>query len=174
MILKKYSGFTIIELLIVVSIVGVLSMIAVPGMGVFIKENRIVAQANSILTSLHNARNETISRAVDVRVEPITAGNDWSGGWLIRIDGNNDGDFSDTEDTAIRYFDAIENANLIVKDKDDAAVNTIVYEPEGDITEDKDVKLTLTPDVCTSGKDYIRTVTVKISGHARVASSSCP
>ncbi len=145
-------------------------MVAIPGMGVFIRENRTVTQANEILSSVNYARNETINRGVSVRVEPITAGTTWTGGWLLRIDGNNDGDYADgdTIDVPIRYFEALESATLT------SSAATFIYESEGNLSGTTDITLTLTPEVCTTGEEYIRTLTIKPSGHARIAKSSCP
>ncbi len=99
---KPANGFTLIELLVTMAIVAILAVAGIPMFGDLVKNNRITAQANSVITALHYARSESINRGVDARVEPVVAGTDWSAGWRVRVDGNNDGDFSDSDDVVTR------------------------------------------------------------------------
>ncbi|HSR62844.1 MAG TPA: GspH/FimT family pseudopilin, partial [Gammaproteobacteria bacterium] len=114
--LNKNKGFTLLELMATVAIVGILVAMGLPALGELVKNNRISTQANSILTSLHQARGEAVNRGVDIRVEPLVAGTDWSSGWRIVVDSN---------DEVLRNFDAVASSSLT------SSVDEIVYQPNG-------------------------------------------
>ncbi|MFT4608241.1 MAG: type IV fimbrial biogenesis protein FimT, partial [Chitinophagales bacterium] len=56
--MKKNSGFTLLELMITVGIIGVVTAIAVPSMGVYIKNDRLTTNINTLVGHLAYARNE--------------------------------------------------------------------------------------------------------------------
>jgi len=152
--INRHQGFTIIELMITVTVVGILAAVALPAFGDLVKNNRLAAQANSITTSLHYARGEAVNRGLSVRIEPLVAGTDWSAGWLVRLDGNNDGDFDDAEDIVLRNFEGLKSSNL------NTDQNQIVYSPNGQAS--VATTLTLLADECT--KEHKRVLNVKLSG----------
>lgn len=151
----RKNGFTLMELLITIAIVAIIAVAGIPMFGDLVKNNRMTAQANSIITAMHSARNESINRGVSVRIEPIVAGSDWSAGWRIRIDGNNDNDFSDSEDVVTRSFDEVKSSSLT------SSVDTITYTPNGQVT--SAATLTLLADECTG--EHRRVINIKASGH---------
>jgi type IV fimbrial biogenesis protein FimT len=59
-IMKKYSGFTLTELMITLAIVGILITVGVPSMQNFIQGNRLIAASNELLSALNIARSEAI------------------------------------------------------------------------------------------------------------------
>lgn len=59
---RAQAGFTLLELMVVVAIVGVLMAVAVPAMGNFIRNGRITAAANDVMAALHFTRSEAIKR----------------------------------------------------------------------------------------------------------------
>lgn len=64
---RAQTGFTLLELMLVVGIAGVLLAIAVPSMGNFIRNSRITSAANDVMGALHFARSEAIKRR-----QPVT------------------------------------------------------------------------------------------------------
>jgi type IV fimbrial biogenesis protein FimT len=96
---KRNSGFTLIELMLTISIAAVLMAVGIPAMQDVIINNRIVTEANELVTHISLARSEAIkrNRAIVIcisadpnAVSPACGGTsqDWSSGWITFVDDN--------------------------------------------------------------------------------------
>lgn len=94
--LRFQAGFTIIELLITISLIGVIAAFAIPAFNTLTANNRVVATTNEISGLLAAARAEAVKQAAVVRVGP-RAGADWSSGLAAWIDQNSDSTMQDAE-----------------------------------------------------------------------------
>lgn len=103
------SGVTLIEMIVVMTIVGILISIAVPSYRNFSTANRISAEINGLLGDLQFARAEAIKEGQTVTV-CIWASNtscasptatNWQSGWLVFADIGND-QHVDAGDTIFR------------------------------------------------------------------------
>ena len=70
------KGFSLIELLVTVSLVGILAAIAIPNFSSTLQTNKADTEVSDLQRALNYARLEAINRGVTVRVAP-TAGADW-------------------------------------------------------------------------------------------------
>jgi type IV fimbrial biogenesis protein FimT len=65
---RARRGFTLIELMLAVLILGILMTIGVPSFTRLIVQNRLTSQANEFISGLNRAKSESIKRAAAVRV----------------------------------------------------------------------------------------------------------
>ena len=160
-IMKNQSGISLLETMATLAILGILTAVAMPSFKDLVKNNRIATQANAIVSSMHYARGETVTRGVSIRVEPLVAGTDWTLGWQVRVDGNNDNDFADAEDVVIRNYDGIQGSTLTTTQ------GTVVYNPAGDTAAAN--TLTLRANECTG--EHQRIINVSLSGLVSISSN---
>ena len=87
---KSAHGFTIIEVIVTMTVAGILMMFAVPAFNTFIQNQRITTATNSLVLSLNLARSEAIKRDLPTGVtvcastDALTCnGTSWTGGWIV-------------------------------------------------------------------------------------------
>ena len=98
-------GVTLIEAMVVVTIVGILVATVAPGFGGVLAEHRVVAAATDVLHALTLARAEAMRRSQRVYVAPI--GGRWRDGWLLFVDRNDNRVFDAGIDELIARHDAL-------------------------------------------------------------------
>ena len=81
-------GFTLLELVAVMSIAAILLGIGIPNFYSFIQNQRITTIANDFFYALNLTRSEALKRGLRVDLVPI-AREDWSRGWIIFINKDN-------------------------------------------------------------------------------------
>jgi type IV fimbrial biogenesis protein FimT len=91
---RAQRGVTMIELIVVISIVGILMAIAVPSYKYFTTSNRISAEVNGLLGDMQYARAEAIKEGQSVSVcatsngTSCSGGETWTTGWIVFSDAN--------------------------------------------------------------------------------------
>lgn len=91
------AGFTLIELMVVVTLVAVLQSLAVPALSGLLNSMRLTAAVNSLFSSLLLARSEAIKRNSRAVVCKSASGDacattgGWDQGWIVFHDANNNG-----------------------------------------------------------------------------------
>ena len=76
-------GFTLIELMVTLTLLGVLLGIAIPSFRDFVATQRVKSAAFDLAAALLLARSEAVKRNSDVTVAPVS-GTDWTTGWTVK------------------------------------------------------------------------------------------
>jgi len=199
---SRVRGFTLIELMVTIVLMGILVTVATPMFRNTIQNARISSQANDFLTDLAYARSEAIKRAALVTIckRPsdgsvtcdTTAGNPWTNGWVIFLDTNDNGqvDTAGTPEPILRVGAALEGGNVLnavapgataeTRDPDGKTAKSyqslVVFKPSG--TTSINISLSGSYRLCDKrGKDQARTIILAATGQGRVApppAIACP
>lgn len=117
----KQSGFTLVELMFVVVIGAILLSVGVPNFRDFVRNARLSAAANDLITATNLARSEAIKRNRPVSVCSRTSGadtcdgGDFSDGWLVFLDLDGDGAIDGDDEVIERHRalpDSIEQVSV--------------------------------------------------------------
>lgn len=87
--LRSRRGFTLIELMVALTISTILTLIAVPSFKTTFQNSRMVSQVNNLVFDFNYARSEAIKRDYNVLVCPTTTGTScvnstsWATGWMV-------------------------------------------------------------------------------------------
>jgi type IV fimbrial biogenesis protein FimT len=154
----RVAGFTVIEMLTVVSIFGISAMIAVPSFSGLIASQR----AGTIATDLHIAliasRSEATKRNVNVKLAQNAAG--WQAGWQIQAP-----DPSDASNTlTLDDHSATSGASI-------SGPGSVVYQSSGRVQGNSALCFAVTAGQGSSTAQ--RWVSIDLSGRPIVKSSSC-
>ncbi len=88
--MKPHHGFTLIELMVAITVAGILLGIAVPAFNSFLQNDRDTGQVNSLVQSLSYARSEAVKRASPNGITICPSANGaacdagpWTEGWIV-------------------------------------------------------------------------------------------
>jgi len=134
--MKSENGFTLVELLIALSIGSILLTIGVPSFKNYILDNRLVTQANRISNDINIARSAAIkyqrqgqiciSSDSTTAAPTCTGGTDWSVGWMVWVDKDRDG-IPDAPGEIILVAEALSGTTTLTS----AALGAISYDSRG-------------------------------------------
>ena len=110
-------GFTMIEVLLVMVILGVLITIAVPSFTNYISSQKVKTASFDLYAAMLFARSEAIKRRVNVTV--AATGGDWKNGWTVVATGVPD---------PLRTQDALTGVNI------SNTTTSVVYRLDGRLT----------------------------------------
>jgi type IV fimbrial biogenesis protein FimT len=101
------SGFTLIELMVTMTILVILTMLALPSFQSAFLSNKLATYSNDFLGSIQLARSETIKRNAVVRIcrrerasddtPSCSASGTWQKGWFVWVDSSGDGNLQASE-----------------------------------------------------------------------------
>lgn len=165
---NKQTGFTLVELLITLTIAGILLGIGVPSFFHIIQSNRSATQINTLVNAINFARSSAMERNGAVWIGSHDSGTDWSDGWVVYVDTNDDGDYDDGEE--IRLFDALPNSSTLTASQGRISLDDNGYVDDLRITQT--ITWALTQADCDG--DLNRTLTLHQSGRSVVAQTTCP
>jgi type IV fimbrial biogenesis protein FimT len=119
---KKQEGFSLIELMVIVSVLAVALGLGIPAFNDMLSNNRMSTTVNDLVGSLHAARGEAITRRATVMLCPANAagtgcqsGNNLKAGWLVFVDSNDDGSV-DAGEVILQQHGSIDTASVFALD----------------------------------------------------------
>lgn len=92
---RHVAGFTLLELMAAIAVLGVLLGLAVPSFTEVIRNNRTAAQANDLIGALHLTRSEASKRGMPISICAADAAQaacagaaqaNWANGWIVFTD----------------------------------------------------------------------------------------
>lgn len=170
----KHTGFTLIELMVVLSIAAILASLAVPSFRSVIQNNRLATQANELTGTMNFARSEAIKQGRSVTVcvsadqATCTGGTAWERGWIAFVDINGDSAFTVGTDTLLRVRGALEGGTTL---GGAGAATAVRYLPSGLLAVGAGAYAVLAPG-CTGNE--VRTINITATGRLSVARTACP
>jgi type IV fimbrial biogenesis protein FimT len=81
--LSREAGFSAVELLVVITIVGILGAMAMPSLRRLMDTQKVRSISSDLFADLSYARGEAIARGHTIQVQSVGGGNDWIQGWTI-------------------------------------------------------------------------------------------
>ncbi len=152
----KARGFTLVELMVTLSVAAILLTLAVPSFTEMVANNRMSTNANQFVTAMNFARSEAIKR--NTAIDVTATGGAWSNGWTVTV--NSDG-------TVLNTYDALAGSVSFTS----AGSNTAFqYQASGRVTPAAGDTLTLCDD---RAGETGRTITVTNTGRVATANNPC-
>lgn len=164
--MKRYRGFTIIELMLTLAVVAILATVAAPSFVNVIQNNRATTQANELVAAINLTRSEAVKRGVRVSLcsssdqASCDDSNDWSVGWIAFVD---TGVANPVVDEVLRAWDAPDGTPALT------GPTSLRYRPQGDVLSAGQFSLEFPG--CTS--DHGRLIDVNASGRPNVSRFNC-
>lgn len=150
---RAFSGFTLVELMVVVAVIGVFAAIAVPNMRTFIVSTKVKNLGLDLYADLAFARSEAIKRNATVSLEAVGG---WTGGWKVSSGAD-----------VIKQREAI-SGSVVFSGPDSITFNSSGRPQGGD-----EFSLSVTSPELSD--DYTaRCVSVDLSGRPRSSKGPCP
>jgi type IV fimbrial biogenesis protein FimT len=163
-------GFTLVEILMTITVMAILTAIAVPSFSQMIANSRTRSAVSSLHTAVLKARTEALKRNCRITVQPQPGG--WNDGWLVVATEANCSRTPGDEYTGDLTLQDDVVGGLTVE-TDPAALANIVYLPSGRMTGNPAF---LIQDEAASGKR--RCLVIELGGMPRVTEAGehplCP
>lgn len=173
--MHRLKGFTLLELMTAMAVIGILLAIAAPSFTDTIRNNRIVNQTNQLLGTFQLARSEAVAKHSIARVCGSTIANDntfpktcdsasWENGVIAFVD--LDGNGSASADELFKVIPSLGNGNTL---RGVAAGSSVAFGRDG-------ISNPATLRLCDDrGAASSRQITINLAGQASSgANTTCP
>ncbi|HUQ75071.1 MAG TPA: GspH/FimT family pseudopilin [Burkholderiales bacterium] len=154
--MRVNRGFTLPELLIVVTVAGVMLAAGVPSFVEFIRNQRVKTASFDLFSSLTVARSEAITRATSVTITPASTAN-WANGWTIT--------YVNSGGATVTLREQAAAPNIAI-----SGPTSVVYRGNGRLTGSTTPQFQLT---ATGGTVTTRCINVDLSGRPVSKAAAC-
>lgn len=173
--LKRFSGFTLIELMVVIALLAILLALAAPNFSSLVKSSRVSSLGNEFVLGVSYARSEAIARNKCVTMcvaEDITAaslkckpaGPEWNSGWIIFSNPKCDSAADDTTAELLKAYVGDAGGPSLTGT---ATPNKILFDSRGRADLSSPASLRVSP----PGEAATKMVCVDMIGRARIGNA---
>lgn len=151
---RRARGFTLIELMLALTVLAILGGIAAPSVAEMLARQRLRGAAGKVINDLVRTRATAAKMERNVTIHPTVAGTNWEGGWEI--------DHPDPSKNDVYVQDAMTRVTI-------EGPTSVVYEYSGRI------RGSVTPvwRISATGTDDVRCVTLELDGNPSQKSEAC-
>lgn len=171
---NRQGGFTLIEMLVTITLMSIALTVAIPSYKSMIANNRSAVEVNRFLASINIARSEAVKRGVPIGLcarklprtlpESCSGSNDWSTGWILFTDKSGTAGVMDGSD-ALLYAWGAPDGNPTVS----ASAPSIQYLSTGDMRSAASFSYFFPG--CKG--DEKRVITISMTGRAAINTYAC-
>jgi len=147
-----YTGFTLVELMMVITIAGILLGMGIPAFGNYKANQQTFSTAESLVSALNFARSEAIKRRSTATIAPLTP--NWSDGWTVATNG-----------ITLSNYGAAEGVTISA-----SSPTAPIYNRDGRLSAAADISFSITVNSHSSAS---RCVKITLSGKPTTDSGGC-
>ena len=162
-------GFTLVELVLTLTVAAILVAIAIPQLGQFLRSHRLSTDVNDLVADISYARSEGLKRTINVGVcksdnrATCTASGSWASGWIVFVDADSSGGWT-AGDQVLRAHDPLPASISVAA----AAADTLYYNSQA-LLESGVGPYTF----CSAQIGQSRTISILAGGRATVIRGTC-
>lgn len=157
-------GFTLLELIVAVAVMGILAVLAVPAFQYVAANTKIKSATSNLHLALLKARSEAVKR--DTTVTLTATGSAWHNGWTMTSGAN-----------TLQAQEALKGVAVTVE----PAVTSITFQSSGRPATGR-ARFQITPDYRNQAErvdedvedELVRCVTIQPNGAATIREATCP
>ncbi len=167
---RRQRGFTISELLTTLAVVGISAALVVPSFDSVLNNNRRATAVNQLVSAMHAARSEAITRSTQITICPSSDaqscnGTSWQDGWIYFADADRDRSV-DGDDIVLGSFPAPSRLTITTAEFPDF----LAYRPNGRVMVDTPADNSGQFTFCDHrGAEFSRVVIVSSLGEPRLS-----
>ncbi len=155
---RKYHGFTLVELILTLVVIGIVLAVGLPGITRMKERSELITASSSLVAALNLARSEAARRGqnVEVRAQSNDQTN-WEAGWDVQ------------------YLDPVTNNNVLIRTFPATSANLQISTDGANITflPTGGVATVRCFDISASSGSGVRSVPVTAAGRVNTCGASC-
>lgn len=168
--MNSYKGFTLIELMITVTIMSILLTVGLPSFQSIIASSRLTSAANGMVSALQLARVEAVKQSKPVVIAKKNG--NWQNGWVVFVDLNSTSASSyvpvqDANEPTLASFDSL-SPTIMVKNNLATSGTQLYYKISGQSNKRGTFSFCTNPG---TNQDF-RSVVIAATGRIHVESAS--